>query len=235
MSKRSAGNSGGSVVAGVVLACAIGGGLWYAWQNRAALTTRLPAAPVATPVTRPPATPVVVQVDEVVRGASPLRDEQFGIGVPAGPLALVRTVELLQWQERCSGSTCEYAKAWSPVPIDSTAFRRRKGHENNGQLPFRSRTFAAADLRAGDLRLDPAFAQQLPMRNATVTPLPAQLAQLPPNLAATFREREGALYAGDPAKPAIGDLRVRYSTLTLVARQNLAGVRDGDRLRPAPR
>ncbi len=236
MSRRAGSGQGSSVVMGALLACAIGGGLWYAWQNRDTLTRAPKASPVAAPVAPPTAgTTAPVRIDEIVRGASALRDDQLGIEAPAGPLALVRTVELLQWQERCNGGACEYVKAWSPEPIDSGAFRQPKGHENSGRLPFRSRTFSATELRAGDLVLDPAFSQQLPMRSAQSSPMPVRAAQLPPNLAATFREKDGALYAGDPARPSIGDLRVRYSTLSLAARQTFAGVREGKRLKPTPR
>lgn len=242
MTRRAArGSTSGQRLAGLLLAAAVAGGLWYAWQNRATLVSRVPMAAAPAPgaasspvrsdaAVRPPA---AIAVSDVARGASPLRDGRLGVTAPAGPLALVRVVELLQWQERCADGRCDYAKAWSAGPVDSAAFRERKGHENTGRLPFKGETFVAADVRLGALKLDPALVPRLPLEAAIRTPLAIRVSQLPPNLAATFRERDGALYAGDPARPAIGDLRVRYVTLALDAPQRIEGVKDGDRLRPA--
>lgn len=234
----------GQWLAGLVLSAGAAAGLWYAWQNRATLTARRPAAasaPAGAGTATPSparkdvaAKPAVVEINDIVRGASPLRDAQFGVGVPAGPLGLVRTVEMFQWEERCTNGRCGYVKAWSGEPVDSAAFRERKGHENTARFPFRSETFAAKEFRIGNLALDAAFAARIPAASAASTPMPVRIAQLPPNLAATFRERDGVLYAGDPARPAVGDLRVRYSTLEPNAPQRLKGVQDGDRLKPVP-
>lgn len=234
MSRRGAGN--GQTVAGLLLACAIGGGLWYAWQNHATPRAGSPATTPAVPAQKSVADQAEpVSIDAVVRGASDLRDDPLGISAPAGPLALVRTVEVWQWQEHCVEGRCRHQTVWSQELIDSSAFRERKGHENTGRLPFRSETFAARDMRAGNLRLDSALIAQLPLREAQATALPVRVEQLPPNLAATFRERDGVLYAGDPDRPAIGDLRVRYATLSLDGKRRFVGVRDGERLKPAPR
>lgn len=241
MSRRARrGTTTGQRLVGLLLLGAVAAGLWYAWQHRSSLVSRLPAAvssPVS-PVQAPPrgdspARPAVVEISDVVRGAEPLRDAQFGVSVPAGPLGLVRTVEMLQWEERCTNGKCEYAKGWSEKPVDSSAFRERKGHENGARFPFASETFAAKELRVGSLKLDPAFTLQVPVKSASSTPLPVHAAQLPPNLAATFRERDGMLYAGDPVRPAVGDVRVRYATLALGAQQRFKGVQEGDRLKPA--
>ncbi|MFI4969945.1 MAG: TMEM43 family protein, partial [Lysobacterales bacterium] len=62
---------------------------------------------------------------------------------------------------------------------------------------------------------------------------PVRAAQLPANLAATFREQDGVLYAGaNPQHPAAGDLRVSYRIVPAGPR-HVSGVQTGDRLKNA--
>ncbi|MEO5558354.1 MAG: TMEM43 family protein, partial [Dokdonella sp.] len=63
---------------------------------------------------------------------------------------------------------------------------------------------------------------------------PVHVAQLPPNLAATFRDHDGVLYAGaDPDHGAVGDLRVSYRVVA-AGPVHLNAIQEGDHLRSLP-
>ena len=55
--------------------------------------------------------------------------------------------------------------------------------------------------------------------------------ELPPNLAASFRDSDGMLYAGDPAHRAIGDIRVIYRVIP-AGTVEITGTQRGDRIAP---
>lgn len=233
----------GQRLLGLLLAAAIGALLWYAWHWRAAVVPAAssPAAGRPTAALAVSAANVdaanqgrLVEVVGTVRGAAPIEDPQLGIRSETGTAALVRTVEMFQWREDCSAAKCGYRQGWSTQAIDSAAFREPAGHANDARFPFMGATFRAAEWRLGAFRLDAVLAAALPFDAARRTPLPAALARLPPNLAASFRERDGALYSGDPEHPAVGDLRVSYAVLAFADAQRVRGVQDGDRLKPAP-
>lgn len=169
-----------------------------------------------------------VSVSGVLHAAGPVRDTQLGIA--ADGVALIRDVRMLQWREQCSSGKCDYALEWSSAPIDSHAFREPRGHANDGAFPFTTRRFVVEDLRLGAFRIDPAAASP---RSAEIA-YPVQPAQLPPNLAATFRAHDGVLLAdADPAQATSGDLSVSYRIVPLGPR-SLIGVQHGDRLDSVP-
>ncbi|MFI4970175.1 MAG: TMEM43 family protein, partial [Lysobacterales bacterium] len=131
-----------------------------------------------------------VSVSGTLRVAKPARDAQLGIEADA--VALVREVEMLQWREQCVAAKCDYALAWTARHVDSHAFRDPEGHANSAPFPFSGERFLAEDVRLGAYRVDATLAA------AGVAPVayPVRAAQLPANLAATFREQDGVLYAG---------------------------------------
>ena len=247
MSKRARkASASASPILGAVLLIVIAGALWFAWQQRASMHRLLPTVPVATTpgVTNPgDATkpPLAVSADRIdaaneghalsvdgrLRASKPARDTQLGVSADA--IALLRKVEMLQWREHCVASACDYALAWSEQPVDSSAFHERKGHENSTRFPFVSARFVADELRLGAFKLDAALAAQAADASEPVV-WPVHAKQLPPNLAATFRDREGVLYAGaDADKPVAGDLRVSY-LIAAGGNQRMIGVQRGDRL-----
>ncbi len=153
----------------------------------------------------------------------PPRDPRLDVSATAA--VLFRHVEMYQWRERCNGGNCIYETVWSQQPIDSSKFDRPDGH-GNPPFPFTDAQFAASDIRLGAFHVDPAVVAA----TGKVTGLPVNTSTLPPNLAATFRDIGGALYAGDnPAQPAIGDLRVSFSEVA-VGKATLTGVQHGSRL-----
>lgn len=209
---------------------------WFAGRPSAPPTASVPTAPAPSA----PASVVVgadrvdaanegrrIVVEGVLRAVKPAVDPQLGISADA--LVLVRKVEMRQWRETCGSSGCNYALAWSEEPINSSAFKTAKGHENPPRLPFSSELFLSADVRLGAFKVDATFAAN---QSAAVA-YPVRSDQLPPNLAATFRARDGVLYAGnDPGNAVAGDLRVSYQIIAPGSRR-LGGTQVGDRLKPA--
>jgi hypothetical protein len=232
------GSRGGRLAAAIVL-CAISAGLiWWYLHSQSPVRT----GPLHSSTTSPPASnqTVNVAVDRVdarndghrvrvsgeLRPAAPVRDPQFGIAVDA--IVLEREVRMLQWQEHCAGTSCSYALAWSDHAVDSRAFRDAQAHRNGTPFPFSSRRFTASELRLGAYAIDPALAA------SDIAPerYPVSVARLPPNLAATFRDCDGAVCSGDPSHPVAGDLRVEYRTVAAGPR-TLEGIQQGNRLQAA--
>ncbi|MGH8173912.1 MAG: TMEM43 family protein, partial [Rhodanobacteraceae bacterium] len=143
---------------------------------------------------------------------TPARDTQLGVSADA--VMLLRFVEMHQWYEQCAGGACEYKKVWSPQLINSHKFHETEGHQNPERLPLTTARFSAPDVRLGAFRIDAATIGNYRLSaalNAQPVPYPVTNAQLPSNLAISFRDSNGALFSGsDPAHPAIGDVRVSY-------------------------
>ena len=222
---------GSGVAAPLAAAVVLGAGGWFAWQHRAELPRLADVAPSPSRAPSggradPAADGRRLTLNGKLRVTKPARDAQLGIGADA--VALLRRVEMLQWQESCAGKRCTYALAWSEKPIDARAFREPQDHQNPARLPFASERFLAGEVRLGAYAVDPALAAE----GAEAVAWPVRSAQLPPNLAATLREHDGALYAGDPAHPAAGDLRVSYR-IVAAGERRLSGVLSGDRLKAA--
>ena len=137
---------------------------------------------------------------------------------------LLRSVEMYQWREQCSGNDCHYDAAWSAQPIDSEKFRAPAGHENP-RFPFTSARFSSGPVKLGGYVVDPQLiAEQVTLVNHAV-----HVADLPPNLAVTFRDADGILVAGDPANPKVGALRVSFRAAPSTA-VTVSGVQRGQRL-----
>jgi hypothetical protein len=218
------------IVAIVVLAAVIA---WIAMRPRPGPATREPAASAPAAGTAPavPADHVdpanegrLVKVIGPLSAGTPATDAELGIHADA--LLLFRHVEMLQWRERCTGESCDYAPVWSAQVIDSSHFRNADGHRNPGKLPFRQARFQAADMHLGAVALNTTPAIQGRRRVA----FSVHVSDLPPNLAATFRDRNGSLFAGnDPAHARVDDLRVSYRIVPL-GTVELTGVQRGNTL-----
>lgn len=152
----------------------------------------------------------------------PARDG--ALSIQADAVMLLRAVEMLQWQEHCTGSECRYVLEWSPRRIDSHAFRDAT-HRNDTPFPFSSESFPAGEVRLGAYAIDASLAAG----GVPAQPYRVTTARLPPNLAATFRDCDGALCTGDPDKPAAGDLRVTYRVVPAGTR-DVRGVQQDGRL-----
>jgi hypothetical protein len=161
--------------------------------------------------------------------SSPARDGQFGVAVSAP--ALVRKVEMFQWNETNVGGDRNYELDWFDHPIDSSAFNITAGHANPGAFPIGAARFDAPDVSVAGFKLAP---QLVAMIHGPESFDP-DLSHLPPNMAATFQAHDGTLVtSADPARPRVGDLRISWMRmappyLTVFARDQkgtLVPVRD---------
>lgn len=234
------GATSAQVLVGIALAAAIVALLWVAWQRadsaqQAPSGTAEPApAPVSSERIDPANQGRMIEVSGRLRGTDAPLDEQFGIRAEAGSIGLMRSVEMRQWRENCVQEKCEYAQVWSGELIDSSRFRQRQDHENPQQSPFDGQLFDGGELRLGAFRFDPELAVQVLFDDEAPVPLPVRAAQLPPNLAATFGDRDGVLYTGDPDRPAVGDIRVRYEVIKPIEVSGVRGLQDGEWLKAPP-
>jgi hypothetical protein len=158
---------------------------------------------------------------------TPARDAQFGVSVAAP--ALLRKVEMFQWNEMRYGGQRSYEMDWFDHPIDSTAFANPAGHANPGAFPINAVRFDSPDVVVAGFKLAPALVRMID----GVEPFAPDLSQVPPNMAATFQAEDGALItSSDTRHPQVGDLRISWmriapSDLTVFARD------DGGTLVPA--
>lgn len=140
--------------------------------------------------------------------AEPARDAQFGVAAAAP--ALVRKVEMFQWNETRFGGEPQYEMNWYDHAIDSSRFAVAAGHANPGAFPIAGARFDSAGVSVGGFRLDPALVDEIP----GVEPFAPDLSHVPPNMAATFTAHDGALVtSADPARPRIGDLRISWARI----------------------
>ena len=135
----------------------------------------------------------------------PARDAQFGVAVKAP--ALVRNVEMFQWNETSVGGDRNYELDWFDHPIDSTAFNNASGHGNPGAFPIVAARFDAPVVSVAGFKLAPQLVALIHGPEA----FDPDLSNLPPNMAATFQAHDGTLLtSADPSRPRVGDLRISW-------------------------
>jgi transmembrane protein TMEM43 len=212
----------------------------YAWQQRHASTPQ-PAGAVSPLESQVPTVSAdridpahegwTVSVSGKLTIGTPARDTQLGVSADA--VMLLRYVEMLQWREQCAGQKCEHKTVWSPQRIDSKRFREPDGHKNPERLPMTAARFSAGNVRLGAFLIDAAILGNYRLGaglQAKPVAYPVTSAQLPSNLAISFRDFNGGLYAGnDPQNPAVGDVRVSYRIISAGDVQ-MEGVQRGERL-----
>lgn len=162
-------------------------------------------------------------------------EELLPSGISVNAIALKRTVEMYQWQERentrtvtgadgkkRTETTYAYEKTWAEQPIDSSGFREA-GRNNPASMPYEGKTVTAKKVTVGNFALPAGYIGR--MRDFQPLPPKQVMAALPPELADRAAVRDDAVYiAKNPAAPEIGDLRIRYGmvkpgAVTVVAAQ----------------
>ena len=178
----------------------------------------------------------LVHLSGLVESDDLLRDEAFGIEIPA--LKLLRTVEMLQWREHAdtktrtkigggteTETTFTYEKVWSESWIDSSKFEVVDGHQNPTAKPLDSVELEANEVRLGAYRLGPGLIDKL-NRFEELAPPEA----LPENHVA---QGNVIFRSASPNAPQVGDLRITFKAalpaeVSIVARNN-NGLLDGYR------
>jgi len=218
---RRKGKSAVRILFGALALIALAAAGWFGYRH---FDRQQPAVKVSADRVDPANEGRHVQVTGRLTASSVSRDADMDIEAKAA--VLLRKVEMFQWHERCEhGTACTYETAWSSQRIESSAFRVPQGHENP---PMRlvDAHFAGADLKLGAFAVDP----ELVAAQVALADHPVHAADLPPNLAATFADANGALYAGgDASQPRVGEVKVSYRIAPL-GEAVLRGVQHGNRL-----
>lgn len=139
----------------------------------------------------------------------PLVDETFGVSTRA--LALRRDVRMYQWRATTDiDGSVSWSEAWLDEAVGTPPALRDAGHANPGRLPFHGVTWRATKVELDGHPVDASLYAHF----EDWTPLAMDASSLPPNLAASFVSVDGCLYSGgEPAAPAIGDLRICWEIL----------------------
>jgi hypothetical protein len=153
---------------------------------------------------------------------APARDEQFGVAVDAP--ALVRKVEMFQWNETRFGGERSYQMDWFDHPIDASTFGNPPGHENPGAFPIGAARFDSSDVKVAGFKLAPALVRLI----SGAESFKPDLSHVPANMTATFQVHDGTLItSADPAHPQVGDLRISWTRIAPSALSVFARDRDG--------
>jgi len=194
----------------------------------------------------------LVHLNEEATTDKVLTDAMFGVVAPKA-LKLRRVVEMYQWQEerqsdkqdKLGGGTetetrYTYTKTWKDSVIDSSHFKRPKGHNNPSRMKVNGETFIAKPVKLGAFSLSSGLVENL--NNYQHLPMTEEnLEQVPEEVRAQFGETTevvslseqtqqlhtsyGNYYVGqDPLQPQLGDLRIKFevvhpATISVVAKQ----------------
>lgn len=153
----------------------------------------------------------LVHVQGETATGTPVVDELFGL--EANVLSIVRTVEMYQWEEDrdtdSDGDThYTYDEEWLDEPIDSSRFRRERGHENPpGDFPFDSATVHSEDATMGDFELPGAVIDELEHFRA----MPEDWYD--GRVEGSAISDRYVYFGDDPSEPEIGDVRVSFAVV----------------------
>ena len=146
---------------------------------------------------------------------------------------LLRFAEMLQWQEQCAGAQVHVSAGLVAAAIDSAEVPRA-GRPQESRCACRSRRAVSRPATCGSARSSvDAAALANDRLDSALQAKPAAVSgdgarELPSNLAISFRDVNGALYAGDPEHRAVGDVRVSYRIIP-AGKVELIGMQRGDR------
>ena len=228
-------NSFVGILLGPVLV--VGAIVLLSWNEGRAVQAAVGLADASKRVVEAPADAVsagnegkLVHVVGAAEAGGPIEDSDLGLSF-AGQVAIDRTVEMYQWKEKkdektqdntggsqTTTTTYTYTRGWSDAPADSSSFKHPEGHENPA-MAFASRRYAASGAQLGGFALDETTLGLVDVSN----PLRAAAPQ-------GWMQGNGGLYKGhDESTPAIGDLRVHYTslpsgtTMSVLAEQSRGG------------
>ena len=161
----------------------------------------------------------------------------LAVGVPAedpvlglrhqGVARLKREVEMLQWVEhsesvshtdiggrKTTETTYTYSTDWQERLVDSTRFHVRDGHQNP-QMPLQTAVFDSPSPSIGGRLLSPEVMPVLSFFQALTPPQTAK--------GGYVRDGEQLFHGGNPSQPAVGDVRVHLSAVSVGPISVLAG------------
>jgi hypothetical protein len=169
-----------------------------------------------------------------------LRDPTFGVTAKA--IRLKRFVEVYQWEEtkktkkekKIGGkektkTTYTYSKKWGSELIDSSRFKKPKGHQNPSSLEFSDSYWMAEDVTLGAFRLSDNLKMDI-SKTETISFTQEMLANLSGSVSGISKRAakihgEGLFIGDDPQDPQVGDLRITFEKIvpaevSIIAQQN---------------
>ena len=180
----------------------------------------------------------LVHMTGVASSKKGVTDAVLGISAP-GAIRLERLVEMYQWiektetkkEKKLGGSeetikVTTYEKEWSSSEVSSQDFKIK---EKDGQrvenppMPMKGGSVVANDVMLGAHTLTDGLVSQLTGGTPVVIEQSA-INALPESIRAGARVHDGGIFVGDPAKPRVGDLRIKLlktdaSDVSVVAKQ----------------
>lgn len=201
-----------AVLGGAIVLATCAGLVWNEWRAAGqADTLAIARAQVVTlAADRLPQgdTPAIIHVIGDAIADRPIIEPL--LTTPLDALRLDREVEMYQWREIQEGGQNDrivrYEGIWSPEVIDSRRYRDL-GRVNPSRFAVPAKRHLADDVRIGLHKIAPellAGAQTLPYR-------PNETRLRGEGFDLYFAD--GFYWSGDPAKPRVGDVRVRFSIL----------------------
>jgi hypothetical protein len=168
--------------------------------------------------------------------ADTVTDPMFGVS--ANAIRLTRTDEAYQWKEEKKSTTQNnlgggtqtqttytYTQTWADKPIPSDHFKVPAGHQNPVSMIAGPATTVADHVTMGAFLLPRGVIEKM-SGDQPLALTGADLGKLPPELRAKATYLSDEFYfGGNPAAPAIGDQRVKFTILTpatfsIIARQS---------------
>lgn len=180
----------------------------------------------------------LVHMTGVASSKKGVSDAVLGISAP-GAIRLERLVEMYQWiektetkkEKKLGGSeetikTTTYVKEWSSSEVSSQDFKiKEKDGERveNPPMPMKGGSVVANDVMLGAHTLTDGLVSQLTGGTPVVIDQ-AAISALPESIRGSARLHDGGIFVGDPAKPRVGDLRIKLlktdaSDVSVVAKQ----------------
>jgi hypothetical protein len=187
----------------------------------------------------------LVHVTGVARTEDVLKDPDFGVSQKA--ITLSRQVEMYQWVENTktekkkklgggeeTKTVYRYQKQWASQRVDSSEFRKPKGH-GNPPLPYDNYTKRAQTVTLGSFSLAESAVKKIggeALLNLDATALET----VTPSVRGHTEVRDGAFYvhaASRTGSPQLGDVRVRFK-VAIASEISIAARQAGNALRPWP-
>lgn len=176
----------------------------------------------------------LVHVSAQATADATLVDPDLRVSAPG--IALVRTVEMFQWDEdkksekrkKLGGgeetvTTYTYNTVWDDDHHASSGFKERQGHENP-DMPLRSSRWTAPSVTLGAFTLPTSLVEEID-RSEALTVDPKTIATPAAAGSRAVQGSNGGVYFGaNPSSPAVGDLRITYAVVkpqpvSVIARQ----------------
>lgn len=155
---------------------------------------------------------------------APLKDP--ALGVQASAIKLSRNVEMYQWVEtkktktkkkaggkKVKKTTYSYKKDWADSFHDSSHFKKKKGHTNPGDMPYKKDEWHSKSVKFGAFDLPETLVSKI-HKYEDFPVNKEMLAALPADLKHNAKISGNSIYVGhDPKNPIIGDLRITYKVV----------------------